>query len=119
MGTGFLMGIDIFHGYGFGTVKPSGFVPVAISSWETSQTPSTARSIVSATTGTPGGCYGSLISVLQNRSTSNGGLEMSLLVTLDPNRGPKYYYNLKTKLPKGAAGNHLKGNICIILNWRR
>jgi hypothetical protein len=25
------MGIDIFHGYGFGTVKPSGFVPVAIS----------------------------------------------------------------------------------------
>jgi hypothetical protein len=32
MGTGFLMGIDIFHGYGFGTVKPSGFVPVAISS---------------------------------------------------------------------------------------
>ena len=32
MGTGFLMDIDIFHGYGFGTVKPSGFVPVAISS---------------------------------------------------------------------------------------
>jgi hypothetical protein len=31
MGTGFLMSIDIFHGYGFGTVKPSGFVPVAIS----------------------------------------------------------------------------------------
>ena len=31
MGTGFLMGIDIFHGYGFGTAKPSGFVPVAIS----------------------------------------------------------------------------------------
>ena len=30
-GTGFLMGIDIFHGYGFGTAKPSGFVPVAIS----------------------------------------------------------------------------------------
>jgi hypothetical protein len=26
------MGIDIFHGYGFGTAKPSGFVPVAISS---------------------------------------------------------------------------------------
>jgi hypothetical protein len=25
------MGIDIFHGYGFGTAKPSGFVPVAIS----------------------------------------------------------------------------------------
>jgi hypothetical protein len=25
------MGIDIFHGYGFGTTKPSGFVPVAIS----------------------------------------------------------------------------------------
>jgi hypothetical protein len=32
MGMGFLMGIDIFHGYGFGTAKPSGFVPVAISS---------------------------------------------------------------------------------------
>jgi hypothetical protein len=31
MGTGFLMDIDIFHGYGFGTVKPSGFVAVAIS----------------------------------------------------------------------------------------
>jgi hypothetical protein len=29
MGTG--LGIDIFHGYGFGTAKPSGFVPVAIS----------------------------------------------------------------------------------------
>jgi hypothetical protein len=26
------MGIDIFHGYGFGTVKLSGFVPVVISS---------------------------------------------------------------------------------------
>jgi hypothetical protein len=25
------MGIDIFHGYEFGTSKPSGFVPVAIS----------------------------------------------------------------------------------------
>jgi hypothetical protein len=34
MGTGFLMGIDIFHGYEFGTAKPSGFVPVAISSTE-------------------------------------------------------------------------------------
>jgi hypothetical protein len=32
MGTSFLMGIDIFHGYGFGTVKLSGFVPVVISS---------------------------------------------------------------------------------------
>jgi hypothetical protein len=32
MGMDFLMGIDIFHGYGFGTAKPSGFVPVAISS---------------------------------------------------------------------------------------
>jgi hypothetical protein len=32
MGTGFLTGMDIFHGYGFGTAKPSGFVPVAISS---------------------------------------------------------------------------------------
>jgi hypothetical protein len=31
MGTGFLMGINIFHGYGFGTAKPSGFVPVDIS----------------------------------------------------------------------------------------
>jgi hypothetical protein len=31
MGMGFLMGIDIFHGYRFGTAKPSGFVPVAIS----------------------------------------------------------------------------------------
>jgi hypothetical protein len=31
MGTGFLMGMNIFHGYGFGTAKPSGFVPVAIS----------------------------------------------------------------------------------------
>jgi hypothetical protein len=31
MGTGFLIGIDIFHGYGFGMAKPSGFVPVAIS----------------------------------------------------------------------------------------
>jgi hypothetical protein len=30
-GYKFLMGIDIFHGYGFGTAKPSGFVPVAIS----------------------------------------------------------------------------------------
>jgi hypothetical protein len=25
------MGMNIFHGYGFGTAKPSGFVPVAIS----------------------------------------------------------------------------------------
>jgi hypothetical protein len=25
------MDIDIFHGYGFGIAKPSGFVPVAIS----------------------------------------------------------------------------------------
>jgi hypothetical protein len=31
MGTGFLMGMDIFHGYGFETAKPSGFIPVAIS----------------------------------------------------------------------------------------
>jgi hypothetical protein len=31
MGTGFLMGVNIFHGYGFGIAKPSGFVPVAIS----------------------------------------------------------------------------------------
>jgi hypothetical protein len=32
MGIGFLMGIDIFHGYEFGMAKPSGFVPIAISS---------------------------------------------------------------------------------------
>jgi len=32
MGTGFLMGVNIFHGYGFGIAKPGGFVPVAISS---------------------------------------------------------------------------------------
>jgi hypothetical protein len=31
-GTGFLMDIDIFHGYKFGMAKPNGFVPVAISS---------------------------------------------------------------------------------------
>jgi hypothetical protein len=31
MGTGFLMGVNIFHGYGFGIAKPDGFVPVAIS----------------------------------------------------------------------------------------
>jgi hypothetical protein len=31
MGTGFLMGVNIFHGYGFGIAKPGGFVPVAIS----------------------------------------------------------------------------------------
>jgi hypothetical protein len=31
MGTDFLMGIDIFHGYGFETAKPSEFVSVAIS----------------------------------------------------------------------------------------
>jgi hypothetical protein len=31
MGTGFLMSINIFHGYGFGIAKPDGFVPVAIS----------------------------------------------------------------------------------------
>lgn len=29
IGTGFLIGIDIFHGYGFGMTKPSKFVPVA------------------------------------------------------------------------------------------
>jgi hypothetical protein len=33
MGTGFLMGVNIFHGYGFGIAKPVGFVPVAISNW--------------------------------------------------------------------------------------
>jgi hypothetical protein len=31
MGTGFLVGMNIFHGYEFGMAKPSGFVPVAIS----------------------------------------------------------------------------------------
>jgi hypothetical protein len=31
MGTGFLMGVNIFHGYGFRIAKPGGFVPVAIS----------------------------------------------------------------------------------------
>jgi hypothetical protein len=31
MGTGFLMGVNIFHGYEFGIAKPGGFVPVAIS----------------------------------------------------------------------------------------
>jgi hypothetical protein len=34
MGTGFLMGVNIFHGYGFEIAKPDGFVPVAISSRE-------------------------------------------------------------------------------------
>jgi hypothetical protein len=32
MGMGFLMGVNIFYGYGFGIAKPGGFVPVAISS---------------------------------------------------------------------------------------
>ena len=31
IGTGFLMGVNIFHGYGFGIAKPGGFIPVAIS----------------------------------------------------------------------------------------
>jgi hypothetical protein len=31
MGTGFLTGVNIFHGYGFGIAKPGGFIPVAIS----------------------------------------------------------------------------------------
>jgi hypothetical protein len=31
MGTGFLMDVNIFYGYGFGIAKPDGFVPVAIS----------------------------------------------------------------------------------------
>jgi hypothetical protein len=44
MGTSFLMGIDIFHGYGFGTVKPSGFVPVAISSTGEAAGPPDSRS---------------------------------------------------------------------------
>jgi hypothetical protein len=29
MGMGFLMGVNIFHGYEFGIAKPGGFVPVA------------------------------------------------------------------------------------------
>jgi hypothetical protein len=33
MGTGFLMGVNIFHGYEFGIAKPGGFVPVAISTY--------------------------------------------------------------------------------------
>jgi hypothetical protein len=33
------MGIDIFHGYEFGTAKPSGFVPVAISRWPAARQP--------------------------------------------------------------------------------
>jgi hypothetical protein len=28
MGTGFLMGIDIFHGYGFGRQNPAGLYPL-------------------------------------------------------------------------------------------
>jgi hypothetical protein len=36
MDTGFLMGINIFHGYGFETAKPSGFVTLAISNQDTS-----------------------------------------------------------------------------------
>jgi hypothetical protein len=37
MGTGFLIDVNIFHGYGFGIAKPGGFVPVAISTlpWST------------------------------------------------------------------------------------
>jgi hypothetical protein len=34
MATGFLMGVNIFHGYEFGIAKPDGFVPVAISNGE-------------------------------------------------------------------------------------
>jgi hypothetical protein len=30
MGMGFLMGLDIFYGFGLGMVKSDGFVPVAI-----------------------------------------------------------------------------------------
>jgi hypothetical protein len=44
------MGIDIFHGYGFGTVKPSGFVPVAISS------PAPGRGPSDRQAGNPGSC---------------------------------------------------------------
>jgi hypothetical protein len=34
MAMNFLMGINIFHGYGFGTAKHNRFVPVAISTRE-------------------------------------------------------------------------------------
>jgi hypothetical protein len=39
MGTSFLMGVNIFHGYGFGIAKPDGFIPVAISRCATGQCP--------------------------------------------------------------------------------
>jgi hypothetical protein len=37
MDTGFLMGVNIFHGYEFGIAKPGGFVPVAISRRKSSE----------------------------------------------------------------------------------
>jgi hypothetical protein len=37
MGTGFLMDVNIFHGYGFGIAKPGGFIPVAISREDAAQ----------------------------------------------------------------------------------
>jgi hypothetical protein len=47
MGTSFLMGVNIFHGYGFGIAKPCGFVSVAISTsrgWHASRHPWRVRS---------------------------------------------------------------------------
>jgi hypothetical protein len=37
MGTGSLMGVNIFHGYEFGIAKPDGFVPVAISTCDSAR----------------------------------------------------------------------------------
>jgi hypothetical protein len=34
MGMGFLADIFFLHGYGFGQVIPSGFLPIAISMWD-------------------------------------------------------------------------------------
>jgi hypothetical protein len=33
MGTGFLIGVNIFHGHEFGIAKPDGFISVAISNY--------------------------------------------------------------------------------------
>src|SRR5688572_16727144 len=43
------MGVNIFHGYGFGIAKPSGFVPVAISRLVKGSSiikPTSARSLI-------------------------------------------------------------------------
>jgi hypothetical protein len=40
MGMGFLMGVNIFHEYGFGIAKPDGFIPVAISNLDAPDRPS-------------------------------------------------------------------------------